>query len=51
LEEIQKKRSKRRKELDTIVAPRAILQENVIRINKILKTNLISSQSSHNKQN
>jgi len=47
----KKKRSKRRKELDTIVAPRAILQENVIRINKILKTNLISSQSSHNKQN
>jgi hypothetical protein len=31
--------SKRRKELATIVAPKAIFQENVIRKNKIGRTN------------
>jgi hypothetical protein len=33
-------RSRRRKELATIVAPKAILQKNVTKINKIGKKNL-----------
>jgi hypothetical protein len=34
-----KMRSKKRKELVTIVAPKAILQKNVVRKNKIGRTN------------